>query len=57
MKCVALLKSLPLVYPSLEEHQKQDPFCVDLRGKIQAGRVLLITSRCLEVFCVTIQKG
>jgi hypothetical protein len=36
--CVALLQSLPLVYSSLEEHQKQDPFCVDLRDKIQAGQ-------------------
>jgi len=29
---------MPLVYSSLEEHQKQDPFCVDLRDKIQVGQ-------------------
>ena len=28
---VVLLQSLPLLYSSLEEHQKQDSFCVDLR--------------------------
>jgi len=33
---VAWLRSLLLVYSLLEEHQKQDPFCVDLRDKIQA---------------------
>lgn len=31
--CVALLQFSPLIYSSLEELQKQDPFCVDLRGK------------------------
>ena len=30
MKCAALLQSLPLVYSSLEEHQRQDVFCTDL---------------------------
>jgi hypothetical protein len=38
MKCVALLQSLPLVYSSLEEHHKQDPFCVGLHDKIQVGQ-------------------
>jgi hypothetical protein len=35
---VSLLQSLPLVYSSLGDHQKKDPFCVDLRAKIQAGQ-------------------
>jgi hypothetical protein len=30
---IALLESLPLMYTSLEEHQKQDPFCVNLLEK------------------------
>jgi hypothetical protein len=30
----ALLQDLPLVYSSLEGHQKQDPFCMDLREGI-----------------------
>jgi hypothetical protein len=31
---VALLQDLPLVYSSLEDHQKQDPFCMDLRERL-----------------------
>ena len=33
--CANLLNSLPLVFSSLEEHQKGDAFCENLRGKIQ----------------------
>jgi hypothetical protein len=29
---MGLLQSLPLVYSSVSDHQKQDPFCVDLRA-------------------------
>jgi len=36
--CAALLESLPLVYSSLEDHQKEDSFCKDLRDKIEAGQ-------------------
>jgi hypothetical protein len=36
--CLALFHSLPLVYSSHRDHQKQDPFCVDLRARIQAGQ-------------------
>jgi hypothetical protein len=28
-RCAALWQSLPLVYTSLEERQKEDPFCID----------------------------
>jgi len=34
MACAAVLKSLPLVYSSMEEHQADDQFCKDLRQKI-----------------------
>jgi len=33
--CASLIQSLPLVYSSLEEHQKTDPFCKDLLEHIQ----------------------
>ena len=33
--CASLIQSLPLVYSSLEEHQKTDPFCKDLMERIQ----------------------
>jgi hypothetical protein len=35
--CVALMQSLPLVYSSLEEHQKQDPFCIDICDQLRTG--------------------
>jgi hypothetical protein len=35
---VILLQSLPLVYSSLSDHQKKDPFCVDLRARILGGQ-------------------
>ena len=38
MNCAALLQSLPLVYSSFEDHQKEDSYCKDLRDKIQAGQ-------------------
>ena len=38
MVCATLLESLPLVYSSLEEHQKEDALCKDLREKIQNGQ-------------------
>jgi hypothetical protein len=38
MKCAALLQSLPLVYSSLEEHQRQDAFCTDLQNRLQANQ-------------------
>jgi hypothetical protein len=34
---VALMQSLPLVYSSLEEHQKQDPFCIGVSDKLRTG--------------------
>jgi hypothetical protein len=33
--CATMLGSLPLVYSSLEEHQKSDAFCTDLVSKVQ----------------------
>ena len=33
--CAALLDSLPLVYTSLEEHQKGDDFCQSIVEKIR----------------------
>ena len=33
--CATMLSSLPLVYPSLQEHQKNDAFCEDLRKKVE----------------------
>jgi hypothetical protein len=33
--CVALMQSLPLIYSSLEEHQKRDPFCMDICDKLR----------------------
>ena len=33
--CAALLDSLPLVYTSLEEHQKGDDFCQSVVEKIR----------------------
>ena len=38
MTCATLLESLPLVYSSLEEHQKEDPFCKDLWERIRTGQ-------------------
>jgi hypothetical protein len=38
VKCMGLLQSLPLMYYSLEEHQKGDSMCKELYGKIQAGQ-------------------
>ena len=38
MDCATLLESLSLVYSSLEEHQKEDPLCEDLRENIQTGQ-------------------
>ena len=35
MICAKLLNSLPLVYSSLYEHQKDDVFCQDLRKKAE----------------------
>jgi hypothetical protein len=35
--CLAPLQSLPLIYSSLGDHQKLDPFCVDLRERIETG--------------------
>jgi hypothetical protein len=32
---LASLQSLPLIYSSLGDHQKSDPFCVDLRARIE----------------------
>jgi hypothetical protein len=37
MNCAALWKSLPLVYSTLGEHQKENSYCVDLRNRIQAN--------------------
>jgi len=34
-KCASLMQSLPLVYSSLDEHQKTDPFCKGLLERIQ----------------------
>ena len=36
--CATLLESLPLVYSSLKEHQKDDPFCKDLWVKVRTGQ-------------------
>jgi hypothetical protein len=36
--CAALWESLPLVYSSLCEHQKENPLCKDFWEKIQAGK-------------------
>ena len=38
MTCAALLESLPLVYLSLEAHQREDPLCGDLEKEIQSSR-------------------
>jgi hypothetical protein len=35
---MGLLQSLPLVYSSLLDHQKKDPFCVSLRAQILQGQ-------------------
>jgi len=35
LACANMLSSLPLVYSSLSEHQKGDPFCEDLRKKVR----------------------
>ena len=37
MCCSALWESLPMVYSSLQEHQKEDPFCKPLRHKVLVG--------------------
>jgi hypothetical protein len=37
INCAALCQSLPLVYSSLGEHQKEDAYCADLRNRIQAS--------------------
>jgi hypothetical protein len=36
--CAVLRESLPLVYSSLMEHQKEDAFCKDLCGKVQQAQ-------------------
>jgi hypothetical protein len=50
---MGLLESLPLVYSSLSDHQKKDPFCVDLERRFWRGKRLLRTSICLKSYCVT----
>ena len=37
MLCTVVLESLPLVYSSLEEHQRQDPYCEDIRQRIASN--------------------
>jgi hypothetical protein len=37
MNCAALWQSLPLVFSSLGEHQKEDSYCADLWNGIQAS--------------------
>jgi hypothetical protein len=36
-RCAVLWKSLPLVYTSLEERQREDPACIELREKVLSG--------------------
>jgi len=36
MMCATMLGSLPLIYSSLQEHQGNDAFCNDLRGKVES---------------------
>jgi hypothetical protein len=36
--CAVLRESLPLVYSSLAEHQREDAFCRDLYGKVQQAQ-------------------
>jgi transposase InsO family protein len=36
-QCVAIMKSLPLVYSSLSEHQEKDAFCRGVRNQIRTG--------------------
>jgi hypothetical protein len=33
--CATMLSSLPLVYSSLQEHQRDDVVCLDLRRKVE----------------------
>jgi hypothetical protein len=35
----ALLQDLPLVYSSLEDHQMQNPFCMDLHERLSKDPV------------------
>jgi hypothetical protein len=37
-QCASLIQSLPLVYSSLEEHQKEDQWCNQILDEIQANR-------------------
>jgi hypothetical protein len=34
---LAMIQGLPLVYTSLEEHQKEDPLCKDLLEALKRG--------------------
>jgi hypothetical protein len=38
MKRAGLLQSLPLIYLSLQEHQKADTFCKELQDQTQASQ-------------------
>jgi hypothetical protein len=37
VSCDAILESLPLVYSSLEKHQRKDAFCKSLREEVRGG--------------------
>ena len=34
--CATMLGSMPLIYSSLQEHQGNDAFCYELRGKVES---------------------
>lgn len=53
--CVALLPSCPRLLFA-RRVPEVGSLLVDLRDKIRRGRVVSITSRCLEVLCFTILK-
>jgi hypothetical protein len=57
MKCAALLQSLPLVYSSLEEHQRQDAFCTDLRIDFRLIMVAEAVFRFAMVCCAIFQES
>ena len=56
--CATMLSSLPLVYSSLQEHQKDDVLCQDLRGKVE-NKEAAADNFCIHngLLCYSPKKG
>jgi len=53
---LAMIQGLPLVYTSLEEHQKEDPLCKDLLEALKRKIRQRLSFGCITVCCVINRK-